>query len=206
MASAGGITSRCWPTTTWRAAKPAAKDCAGVGLCGRAAEERRPQPAGSNGFYQPVKLVSREIDESGSSHGVGARWQSAAVKLGEDAMFSTRVDLAPRDGCAAGLRRLRANVPEKNYDDFAGAQREGQSRGDLQRLARGYAGGTGLALSVVGRARQELAQGRSHRLHHHPQSRGDGHSLEPHDAGPHTAEHVAGRSRCSTTGRELGWR
>lgn len=30
------------------------------------------QPAGSKGFYQPVKFISREIDEFGLEHGTGA--------------------------------------------------------------------------------------------------------------------------------------
>src|ERR1700722_19413658 len=51
------------------------------------------QPAGSNGFYQPVKLVSRQIDESGSSLALARDGKDEPLVLGEDAMFSTRVDL-----------------------------------------------------------------------------------------------------------------
>ncbi len=53
------------------------------------------QPAGSNGFYQPVKLVSRQIDESGSSLALVRDGKDEPLVLGQDAMFSTRVDLAP---------------------------------------------------------------------------------------------------------------
>src|ERR1700758_4179082 len=53
------------------------------------------QPAGNKGFYQPVKFVSREIDESGSSMELIRNGNTQFVKLGEDAMFSTLVDLAP---------------------------------------------------------------------------------------------------------------
>ena len=85
------------------------------------------QPAGSNGFYQPVKLVSRQIDESGSS--------LALVRNGKDGAAGARpgchvqhprriwrpqVD-APLVFVGYGLR-----VPEKNYDDFAGLDLKGK--------------------------------------------------------------------------------
>src|SRR6516165_11166662 len=53
------------------------------------------QPAGSNGFYQPVKLISRQIDESASSLALVRNGKDEPLVLGQDAMFSTRVDLAP---------------------------------------------------------------------------------------------------------------
>src|SRR5271165_3839248 len=53
------------------------------------------QPAGSKGYYQPVKLISRQIDETASSLTLFRDGKPESVKLGEDAMFSTRVDLAP---------------------------------------------------------------------------------------------------------------
>ena len=64
------------------------------------------EPAGSNGFYQPVKLVSRQIDESGSSLALVRNGKDEPLVLGEDAMFSTRVDLAPQVRRAAGLCRI----------------------------------------------------------------------------------------------------
>ena len=53
------------------------------------------EPAGTKGYYQPVKLVSRQIDESGSSIDLIGDGKAEPLVLGEDAMFSTRVDLAP---------------------------------------------------------------------------------------------------------------
>ena len=52
-------------------------------------------PPAVNGFYQPVKLVSRQIDESGSSLALVRNGKDEPLVLGQDAMFSTRVDLAP---------------------------------------------------------------------------------------------------------------
>src|SRR5664279_2374683 len=53
------------------------------------------EPAGTNGYYQPVKFISRQIDESGSSLALLHDGKSEPLVLGEDAMFSTRFDLAP---------------------------------------------------------------------------------------------------------------
>jgi Zn-dependent M28 family amino/carboxypeptidase len=85
------------------------------------------QPAGSNGFYQPVKFVQREIDESRSSAALVRDGKPEPLNLGEDAFFSTRADLAAEEITAPlvftgyGLR-----VPEKGFDDFAGLDLKGK--------------------------------------------------------------------------------
>ena len=65
------------------------------------------EPAGTNGFYQPVKFVSRQIVEKDSSLALVRDGKTEPVTLGDDAIFSTRINLAPSVNCAAGLRRLR---------------------------------------------------------------------------------------------------
>ena len=55
------------------------------------------QPAGVNGFYQPVKFVSREIVEKDSSAALVSNGNAAPFVLGEDAYFNTRVDLATEE-------------------------------------------------------------------------------------------------------------
>src|SRR5262245_34703959 len=47
------------------------------------------QPAGANGFYQPVKLVQRQIDEKNSSAALVRDGKAEPLNLGEDAFFST---------------------------------------------------------------------------------------------------------------------
>ncbi len=84
------------------------------------------EPAGSNGFYQPVKLVSRQIDESGSSLALVRNGKDEPLVLGEDAMFSTRVDLAPEVNAPLVFVGYGLRVPEKNYDDFAGLDVKGK--------------------------------------------------------------------------------
>ncbi len=84
------------------------------------------EPAGVNGFYQPVKLVSRQIDESGSSLALVRNGKSEPLVLGEDAMFSTRVELAPEVDAPLVFAGYGLRVPEKDYDDFAGLDMKGK--------------------------------------------------------------------------------
>jgi len=85
------------------------------------------QPAGSNGFYQPVQFIQREIDESRSSAALVRDGKPEPLTLGEDAFFSTRIDLAAEEITAPlvfigyGLQ-----VPEKGFDDFAGQDLKGK--------------------------------------------------------------------------------
>lgn len=79
------------------------------------------QPAGSDGFYQPVKFVSRQIVEKDSSATLLASGQAQPLTLGDDAYFNTRAELSSQEITAPlvfvgyGLQ-----IPEKNYDDLAG--------------------------------------------------------------------------------------
>lgn len=85
------------------------------------------QPAGSNGFFQPVKFREKTIDESRSSLALVRNGKTEALVLGDDAYFGTRVDggtnevNAPLVFVGYGLR-----VPEKNYNDFAGLDLKGK--------------------------------------------------------------------------------
>src|SRR5260370_6974541 len=75
------------------------------------------QPAGSNGFYQPVKFISRQIVEKDSSAMLVASGKAEPLTLGDDAYFTTRPELsseeitAPLIFVGSGLK-----IPEKNYD------------------------------------------------------------------------------------------
>ena len=84
------------------------------------------QPAGSNGFYQPVKLISRQIDESASTLALVRNGKDEPLVLGDDAMFSTRVDLAPEVDAPLVFVGYGISVPEKDYDDFAGLDLKGK--------------------------------------------------------------------------------
>src|SRR5271165_4715318 len=84
------------------------------------------QPAGTKGFYQPVQFISRQIDESGSSLALVRDGKAEPLVLGEDAMFSTRVDLAPSVDAPLVFVGYGLKVPENNYDDFAGLDVKGK--------------------------------------------------------------------------------
>ncbi len=84
------------------------------------------QSAGINGFYQPVKLVSRQIDESGSSLALVRKDATEPLVLGEDAYLSTRVKLAPAVDAPLVFVGYGLRVPEKSYDDFSGLDLKGK--------------------------------------------------------------------------------
>jgi Peptidase family M28 len=85
------------------------------------------EPAGVNGFYQPMKFVSREIVERDSSAALVSNNKTEPLVLGEDVYFNTRVNLAPEEITAPlvfvgyGLK-----IPEMNYDDLAGLDLKGK--------------------------------------------------------------------------------
>jgi hypothetical protein len=85
------------------------------------------EPAGENGFYQTVKFDQRQVDESKSFASLVRDGNTAPIVLGEDAYFSTAVDM-PSTGIAAPLVFIGygLKVPEKNDDDFAGLDLKGK--------------------------------------------------------------------------------
>jgi Zn-dependent M28 family amino/carboxypeptidase len=84
------------------------------------------QPAGSDGYYQPVKLQSRQIIEKDSSLTLIRDGKSEQLTLGEDAFFGTRVDLAPEVQAPLVFVGYGLTVPEQNYDDLAGLDLRGK--------------------------------------------------------------------------------
>ena len=84
------------------------------------------QPAGTDGFYQPIKFVSRQIVEKDSSAFLVRNRKAEPLALGEDAIFSTRVDLAPRVEAPLVFAGYGLSIPEKNYDDLAGLDLKGK--------------------------------------------------------------------------------
>jgi Zn-dependent M28 family amino/carboxypeptidase len=85
------------------------------------------QPAGTQGYYQPVKLVQRQIDEAKSSAALIRDGKAEPLVLGEDAYLSTRVELATEEVTAPlvfagyGMR-----IPEKSFNDLAGLDLKGK--------------------------------------------------------------------------------
>jgi Zn-dependent M28 family amino/carboxypeptidase len=84
------------------------------------------EPAGSQGFYQPVQFISRQIDESASSLALVRDGKVEPLVLGEDAMFSTRIELAPKVDAPLVFAGYGLRIPETHYDDFAGLDVKGK--------------------------------------------------------------------------------
>lgn len=77
------------------------------------------QPAGKDGYYQPVNLQSRQIIEKDSSLALIRDEKVEPLTLGEDAFFSTRVDLAAEVRAPLVFVGYGLTVPEQYYDDLA---------------------------------------------------------------------------------------
>ena len=77
------------------------------------------EPAGSNGYYQPVKFKSRQVIEKESSAALIREGKESPIILGDDGFFSTRIDLAPAVEAPLVFAGYGLKIPEKNYDDLA---------------------------------------------------------------------------------------
>ncbi len=84
------------------------------------------EPAGSNGFYQPVRFVSRQIVEKDCSLTLVRDGKREPLVLGEDAYIGTRIMPAPEVKAPLVFVGYGLKVPEKNYDDFAGLDVKGK--------------------------------------------------------------------------------
>jgi len=84
------------------------------------------EPAGASGFYQPMEFESRQIVEANSSLALINKGQVEPLTLGDDAIFSTRVDLASSLHAPLAFVGYGLSVPEKGYDDLAGQDLKGK--------------------------------------------------------------------------------
>src|SRR5689334_1940195 len=78
------------------------------------------EPAGSKGFYEPIQFVSRQIMEKDSSLALVHNGQVEPLTLGDEAIFSTRVDLASTVEAPLVFAGYGLTVPELGYNDLAG--------------------------------------------------------------------------------------
>src|SRR5262249_38660152 len=84
------------------------------------------EPAGTNGFYQPVKFESRQIVEKDSSLALVRDGKKEVLTFGDDAILSTRVDLAASVAAPLVFVGYGLTIPEMNYDDLAGLDLKGE--------------------------------------------------------------------------------
>jgi hypothetical protein len=84
------------------------------------------EPAGVNGFYQPVKFVSRKIVESDSGLTLVRDGKREPIAIGDEAIISARVMPVPRVQAGLVFAGYGLRIPESNYDDFAGLDVKGK--------------------------------------------------------------------------------
>src|ERR1700694_1229989 len=86
------------------------------------------EPAGSNGFYQPVHFNQYQVDEAKSSLALVTGGQSKSLSFADDAYINTRATrasaslTAPLVFVGYGLQ-----IPEKNLDELGGLDLKGKS-------------------------------------------------------------------------------
>ncbi len=83
------------------------------------------EPAGINGYIQPVAFKTRRIVEAQSSLALVTDGKSESLTLGEDANISMRVDPAPTVEAPLVFVGYGLKIPERQIDDFAGVNLKG---------------------------------------------------------------------------------
>jgi len=84
------------------------------------------KPAGTSGYFQPVKFDVKQIVESPSRLELIYQGKAQPLKLGDDATLSMRGDIQENTEAAAVFVGYGLQVPEKNYDDLAGLDLKGK--------------------------------------------------------------------------------
>jgi hypothetical protein len=84
------------------------------------------EPAGTDGYVQPVKFKTRTIVESGSSLVLVRGGKREPLALGEDANISLRSDAAPTVDAPLVFVGYGLQVPERSFDDLAGQDLKGK--------------------------------------------------------------------------------
>ena len=85
------------------------------------------EPAGTDGFYQPVRFTQYSVDEAKSSLVLISKGQSRRLSFSDDAFISSRTTHASA-GITASLVFIGygLQIPEKNLDELGGANLSGK--------------------------------------------------------------------------------
>jgi hypothetical protein len=84
------------------------------------------QPAGTDGYAQPVRFQVAQTDERESSIALTLETKTQQLKLGEDAFFNPHADGDATITAPAVFAGYGLSVPELKYDDFAGLDTKGK--------------------------------------------------------------------------------
>jgi Peptidase family M28 len=91
------------------------------------------EPAGTEGYFQPVRLTSRQLDEAHSSLTLMRNGPIEPLLLGRDAIISSRIEPPPMLEAPLVFAGYGLQIPEVHHDDFAGLD----VRGKLVVILRG---------------------------------------------------------------------
>jgi hypothetical protein len=84
------------------------------------------KPAGTRGYFQPVRFISRKIVEERSSLVIVRNGEPEPIVLGEEATFSMSIEHARRIEAPIVFVGYGLTVPEMHYDDLAGLDLRGK--------------------------------------------------------------------------------
>ena len=84
------------------------------------------EPAGTDGYLQPVAFRSRQINEAQSSLALVRAGKAEPVALGDEATFGMRIDPAPAVDAPLAFAGHGLQIPELKHDDFAGLDVKGK--------------------------------------------------------------------------------
>jgi Zn-dependent M28 family amino/carboxypeptidase len=84
------------------------------------------QPAGTDGYYQPAKFISRQILESDSSLALSHQGKSEPLSFETDAYFSNRFPQASKLDAQLVFVGWGLDIPEKGYSDLQGVDLRGK--------------------------------------------------------------------------------
>jgi Zn-dependent M28 family amino/carboxypeptidase len=84
------------------------------------------QPAGTDGYYQPVKFIARRTLENDSSLALFHDGKSEPLSFDADAYFSNRFSQAPKVDAQLVFVGWGLDIPEKGYSDLQGADLKGK--------------------------------------------------------------------------------
>lgn len=98
------------------------------------------QPAGVNGWFQPVPFDTRQIDETGSSLAIVADGKETKLTLGKEAFISMRAEPAPAVRAPMVFVGHALQVPEMDYDDLRGVDLKGKIAVFINGAPKGWPG------------------------------------------------------------------
>src|SRR5262245_36466880 len=84
------------------------------------------QPAGTDGYYQPVKLIARRTLENDSSLALLHDGKSDPLSFERDAYFANRIPQAPKVEAPLVFVGWGVDIPERGYSDLQGLDLRGK--------------------------------------------------------------------------------